>query len=141
MGTCRIILNFLDREVQEKLVDIKNPPLLAFRYLDDIRKKLRSIKLGWRWVEGRMVFSKAWEHEETAAGLTPTKKTATEIKKIYESVHKELKFEMETSEDFGSKTLPTLDFQCWMESGKLLYKFFRKPMSKDTLIMKESALS
>ena len=48
---------------------------------------------------------------------------------------------METSEDFESKTLPTLDFQCWMESGKLLYKFFRKPMSKDTLIMKESALS
>ena len=115
--------------------------LWAFRYLDDIRKMLKSIKLGWRWVEGRMVFSKAWEHEETAAGLTPTKKTATEIKKIYESVHKELKFEMETSEDFGSKTLPTLDFQCWMESGKLSYKFFKKPMSKDTLIMKESALS
>ena len=43
VGTCRIILNFLDREVQEKLVDIKNPPLLAFRYLDDVRKKLRSI--------------------------------------------------------------------------------------------------
>ena len=120
MGTCRIILNFLDREVQQKLEAIKNPPLLAFRYLDDIRKMLKSIKLGWRWVEGSMVFRKAWECEEIAAGLTPTKKTATEIKKIYESVHKELKFEMETSEDFESKTLPTLDFQCWMESGKLL---------------------
>ena len=71
MGTCRIILNFLDREVQQKLEAIKNPPLLAFRYLDDIRKMLKSIKLGWRWVEGSMVFRKAWEREEIAAGLTP----------------------------------------------------------------------
>ena len=88
-----------------------------------------------------MAYKRAWEQEEAAAGLTPTQKTATELKKIYESVYTELKFEMETAEDFESQTLPTLDFQCWMESGKLLYKFFRKPMSKQTLIMKESALS
>ena len=34
--------------------------------------------------------------------------------------HKELKYEMETCEDFESKTLPTLDYQCWLEEGKLL---------------------
>ena len=141
VGTCRIILNFVDREVQEKLVAIKNAPILAFRYLDDVRKMLKRIKLGWRWVKGSMVCKRAWEQEEAAAGLTPTHKTATELKKIYESVYTELKFEMETAEDFESQTLPTLDFQCWMESDKLLYKFFRKPMSKQTLIMKESALS
>ena len=44
VGTCRIILNFVDREVQEKLVAIKNAPLLALRYLDDVRKMLKSIK-------------------------------------------------------------------------------------------------
>ncbi len=129
VGTCRIILNFVDRAVQEKLVAIKNAPLLAFRYLDDVRKMLRSIKADWRWEKGSMVFRKAWELEEIAAGLTPTQKTAKEMKKIYESVHKELKFEMETVEDFETNTLPTLDFQCWIEKGKLLYKFFRKPMS------------
>ena len=45
---------------------------------------LRSFKPGWRWKEGNMVFRRAWELEEIAAGLTPTKKT-------------ELKFEMETA--------------------------------------------
>ena len=34
-----------------------------------------------------------------------------EMKKIYESVHTELKFEMETAEDFETNTLPTFDFQ------------------------------
>ena len=86
------------------------------------------------------VYRKAWEEEERKENLTSTKKTARELKKIYESVHKELKFEMETCEDFESETLPTLDYQCWMEEGKLIYKFFMKPMAKKTLIMKSSAL-
>ena len=47
---------------------------------------------------------------------------------------------METAEDFDSQTLPTLDFQCWVERGRILYKFFSKPMAKQTLIMKNSAL-
>ena len=47
---------------------------------------------------------------------------------------------METAEDFTSQTLPTLDFQCWVEQGKILYRFFSKPMGKRTLIMKNSAL-
>ena len=64
------------------------------------------------------MYRKCWRKEEIAAGLTPRHKTAIELKKIYESYHKELKFEMETAEDFESKTLPTLDFQCWIESGR-----------------------
>ena len=47
---------------------------------------------------------------------------------------------METAEDFDSLTLPTLDFQCWVRDGRVLYKFFSKPMAKKTLIMKTSAL-
>ena len=38
----------------------------------------------------------AWEREEKEINMTPTQKTATELKKIYESIHKDLKFEMET---------------------------------------------
>ena len=87
-----------------------------------------------------MQYRKAWEREEEQENLTPTQKTARELKKIYESIHRELKFEMETHEDFESRTLPTLDYQCWMENGKLLYRFFMKPMAKKTVIMKSSAL-
>ena len=80
------------------------------------------LKLGWRWVDGEIQYKKAWEREEAEQKLTPTRKTASIVKKIYESVHKELKFEMETSEDFESKTFQTLDYQCWLSGGELLYK-------------------
>ena len=60
--------------------------------------------------------------EEREEKVTPTKKMAHELM-IYESVLKGLNFEMET---------------CWIEEGKLLCKFFMKPMAKKTLILKFS---
>ena len=139
-ASLRIIMNLWDSKVLDLMKNIKLTPRVAFRYVDDIRKLLRAIKLGWRWEKGVMQYKKAWEREEEQENLTPTQKTARELKKVYESVHKELKFEMETCEDFDSRTLPTLDYQCWLEGGKLLYKFFTKPMAKKTIIMKSSAL-
>ena len=46
---------------------------------------------------------------------------------------------MVTCQDFAG-TLPTLDYQCWLEGVKLLYKFFMKPRAKKTVIMMSSAL-
>ena len=46
---------------------------------------------------------------------------------------------METYKGFAG-TLPTLDYQCWLEGDKLLYKFFMKPRAKKTVIMMSSAL-
>ena len=139
-ASLRVIMNLWDTKVLELMENIKLVPRVAFRYVDDIRKLLNAIKLGWRWTDGVMEYKKAWEEEERNENLTPIKKTARELKKMYESVHKELKFEMETCEDFESRTLPTLDYQCWMEEGKLLYRFYMKKMAKKTLIMKSSAL-
>ena len=87
-----------------------------------------------------LLYRNTWEEEDIGEKLTTTQLTAREFKRILESVHPELKFEMETVEDFDSQTLPTLDFQCWVERGRILYKFFSKPMAKKTLIMKNSAL-
>ena len=139
-ASLRIIMNLWDSKVLDLLENINWAVRVGFRYVDDIRKLLRAIKMGWRWEKGVMQYKKAWEREEEQENLTPTQKTARELKKIYESVHKELKFEMETCEDFEGKTLPTLDYQCWLEEGKLLYKFFMKPMAKKTVIMRSSAL-
>ena len=36
------------------LENINLAPKIAFRYVDDIRKLLRAIKLGWRWENGKM---------------------------------------------------------------------------------------
>ena len=45
---------------------------------------------------------------------------------------------MVTCQDFAG-TLPTLDYQCWLEGDKLLYKFFMKPKAMKTVIMMSSA--
>ena len=131
-------MNCWDSDVQHKLELIKNAPKMAFRYIDDLRQMVQGIKLGWRWEDNAMQFKRVWQEEEKLENLSITLKRAREFRKIFESVHEELKFEMETEEDFEIQTLPTLDFQCWQESGKVLYKFFIKPMAKKTLIMKRT---
>ena len=92
-------MNLWDSKVLDLLENINWTVRVGFRFVDDIRKLLRAIKLGWRWKKGVMQYKKAWEREEKQENLTPTQKTARELKKIYESVHKELKFEMETCEE------------------------------------------
>ena len=138
----RLIMNLHDEVVKEKLEKIRNMPDIAFRYVDDERFHLRGFKPGWRWDMRKesMVYRGAWLEEDTRDSLTVTQRTARELQRILESVHPELRFEMETAEDFESRTLPTLDFQCWVEGGRILYKFFSKPMAKKTQIMKTSAL-
>ena len=69
--------------------NIKLVPNVAFRYVNEIRKLVSAIKLGWRWLDRVMQYKKAWEREEVEEKLTPTGKRARELKKIYE----ELKFE------------------------------------------------
>ena len=34
------------------------------RYMDDVRIWLRAIRLGWRWVDGKLVFNSSWRMEE-----------------------------------------------------------------------------
>jgi hypothetical protein len=34
------------------------------RYMDDIRAFLKALKLGWRWVDGSLCFTKSWEEED-----------------------------------------------------------------------------
>ena len=68
------------------LENINLPPEIAFRYIDDIMTLLRAIKLGWRWENGKMMYKEAWEMEEKEMNMTPMQKTATELKKMYESI-------------------------------------------------------
>ena len=95
--------------------------------------------MGWRWENGKMRNKEAWEREEKKIKMTCTQKTTTELKKTRrQSIQEELKYKMETCKDFAG-TLPTLDYQCWLEGDKLLYKFFMKPRVKKTVIMMSSA--
>ena len=97
-------MNCWDSDVQHKLEFIGNAPKMAFRYIDDLRQIVHGIKLGWRWKNGVMQFKRLWQEEEKNKDISITQKTAMEFRKIFESIHEELKFEMETEEDFESQT-------------------------------------
>ena len=42
--------------------------------------------MGWSRENGKMRYKEAWEREEKEINMTPTQKTATELKKMYESI-------------------------------------------------------
>ena len=46
------------------------------RYMDDIRAFLKALKLGWRWVDGSLCFTKSWEEEDRMSGESASRRTA-----------------------------------------------------------------
>ena len=63
-GTCaiaRITMQWFDIKWEERLNSLRLQFWLNGRYMDDIRIFLPPIKPGWRWEEGRVVYSKRWE--------------------------------------------------------------------------------
>ena len=38
------------------------------RYMDDVRVLLAAVRLGWRWVNGRLAYRRAWMLEEKEMG-------------------------------------------------------------------------
>ena len=102
---------------------------LYFRYIDDLRLFLHPINPGWKWGSDGWMFS-----NPEMDTRSPTERTKEEIKKSLNAVTNFIQFTTEGEEDFNG-FLPTLDFQTQVQSsGKILYKFFSKPMSNNITI-------
>ena len=78
------------------------------RYMDDVRVWLRSVRLGWRWQEGRLTYMRNWRLEEEDAGMTSLQKTSQVLEGMMNSICSWLNLTMEHEEMFGG-VLPTLD--------------------------------
>ena len=88
------------------------------------------INPGWSWgVNG-------WTYNnEIDDNRDPLTRTSEEIKKTLEFTVDFLKFTTESEKDFVSGFLPSLDAQTQVqENGKVLFKFFRKPMANNVVI-------
>ena len=94
-----------------------------------------------------------------------TARTASILKTLFNSLEKDLEFTVETSEEFNSETLPTLDTQIWIEhtgehitpqhptnqepnpscnstkTQTIKYKFYRNPMGTEYVLMEGSGAS
>ena len=56
------------------------------RYMDDIRLWCYSVRLGWRWKDGELVFSMQWREKELAKNMTGLEKTTEILKAIMNSI-------------------------------------------------------
>ena len=136
----RVVMGCYDQRLKSLLEEVEVKIENAFRYMNDLRHILPSIKLGWRWSKGRLIFRKCLEEEERELGISKEAKRASVMLYIQNSNLSCLKFEMETPEMFIEQKLPTLDFKCWMYGNKIMYSFFQKAVAKKTLIQRKSAL-
>ena len=79
--------------------------------------------------------------------LKPLKSTSKADFQPYESTSKglnrvDMKFTVETADDFETGFLPTLDMQIRMLSnGEIIYKFYEKPMANQLCILESAAMA
>ena len=122
-----------------RLDNLKVVIALAMRYMDDGRVILAPIKAGWRWVEGGLKWCKKWEVED--CNIDATERTSKILHHTMNDIEEFLTFTMETSLDFSSGWLATLDTDLQMtEKNTLEYKFYEKPMSSNVTVQKDTAM-
>ena len=124
----------------EALETLNIKKIAGARYMDDIRVWLHAIRLGWRWVDGELLYRKEWRLEEMSAGMTPLQKTAEVLKMIMNGICGWLSLTMETEEMLGG-WLPTLDLEIRVDDlNKVIYRYYEKPMIPNMVLHKRSAM-
>ena len=142
-STCcvaRMVMVWWDGMLVEALETLNIKKIAGARYMDDIRVWLHAIRLGWRWVDGELLYRKEWRLEEMSAGMTPLQKTAEVLKMIMNGICGWLSLTMETEEMFGG-WLPTLDLEIRVDDlNKVIYRYYEKPMIPNMVLHKRSAM-
>ena len=143
-STCcvaRIVMMWWDEEFLE--VARRNNIIIirGARYMDDVRVWLRAVRLGWRWVDGELVYKHSWRLEEEEKKLTKLQKTSEIMEGMMNSICSWLKLTMEHEEMFASGKLPTLDLVLWVnDKNKILYSFYEKEMVSPMVLHRRSAM-
>ena len=108
--------------------------------MDDIRIWMRSIRLGWIWMNDELVFMEAWRREEQEVGMTGLRKTLEVMKDIMNSICDFLTLTMESVDDYNG-VLPTLDLSLWVRwENKTMFKFYQKPMASNMVMQRRSSM-
>ena len=74
--------------------------------------------------------------------MSGTTRTSRVLQMMMNSIASNLEFTIETHEDFENARLPTLDTEIWVEeTGKIMYNFYKKPVSAMEVMRQTTALS
>ena len=104
------------RELLRILTDNNVNLEMLFAYVDDIRLVLKAL------IEGLMFCGKCktlyhnvdQEKRDLESGETDTQRTSRVLKDIFNSIESDLRFTVESEDDFDDKMLPTLDTKLCM---------------------------
>ena len=118
---------------------------LFVRYVDDLRKFMRSIRRGCFWDENkrRVMWSKTKEEEDSLT--TGLERTSELLGDMMNSMVEGMKFTTETCLDFDGQFLPTLDINIRVVENPgtqchvLDYRFYQKPMATGLVTQMKSA--
>ena len=101
---------------------------------------MRSLNFGWTWNGETFEFSKEAADKDREEGISHIEWTTREITKAMCDMTNFLRFTGEDSTMFDDQTLPTLDTALWVKDGKVLHKFFEKPMVGNQVLNRNTAL-
>ena len=142
-STCcvaRLVMMWWDEKFLE-VVQKSNMTLVdCARYMDDVRVWLHAVRLGWRWINGELLYRSSWRLEERQSGMTRLEKTTEILEGMMNSICSWLVLTMEHEEMFNG-VLPTLDLIIWVSSGnKVMFSFYEKEMVSPMVLHKRSAM-
>ena len=110
--------------------------------MDDLRAFLKSLKVGWRWVEGSLCHTMEWELEDLASGKSASRRSAEIMINMMNDVFPFSRFTIELGEDVPDGELPSLDTKIWvLNAWTILFEFFEKTMASNLMVEAGSALS
>ena len=141
-GTCaiaRVVMCMFDGKWMARLVKMCLKIKEYMRYMDDGRILLPAFRPGWRWVNGELKFTLAWERED--ASLTPQEITRRVIQGTLGDIHPFLQFTTEIGDEFPDGWLPTLDLKVRVNGdNQVEYMFYEKPTNTNVGVMLRSAM-
>ena len=150
--TAKVRMAIWTRKVKQFLRINSVQVFLMMLYVDDARYFMMSIQLGiiFNKKSGKLEFSEEQMMTDKLMNLTPKQKTCQVLLQIMNHMEPDLSFTVESTDDFESARLPTLDTEMWTEkqlsqSGDevpmIKYSFFRKPLATPYVVMENTALS
>ena len=141
-AVARIVMNEWDSRWMETCGANNIKLIKGDRYMDDIRAFLKALRMGWRWFEGNLCYTRTWEEEDRSSGRSASRRTALVLIEMMNDVFRFLNFTIELGEDFADGKLPSLDTNIWVSRGMtILYEFFEKSMASNLMVEARSALS
>ena len=131
-----------DKRLFLKLENLKWPALMVKRYVDDLNSVLQAIKPGIRYnaVEEKLELNE--ELVEVDQGKELDEITMTVFGEIANSVDDVLEVEVDFPSNHEDNFMPILDMKMQMAANnKIVYKFYKKPMTNKHTMMANSAVS